>query len=130
MPIQRKPPQPEVDSFKYAELPDIRVSEALEVPRMLQAQQLLTELDAVVMMEKTYKDRGEEIKRELETLQLVAKLPGFRLESLCFVARLMPGRRTLDRLLLVENGVDPEVIDASMKLGEPYMERRFKNIAK
>lgn len=44
---------------------------------------------------------------------------GMRSGRFCCMSRYQAGRKTLDRALLVENGVTPEQIEASFKVGDP-----------
>lgn len=44
---------------------------------------------------------------------------GIRSGRFCCMPRYQAGRKTLDRTLLVENGVTPEQIEASFKVGGP-----------
>lgn len=115
----------EVDPIKYAELP--YVTELPKGQRQV-ATDLLVALDRATGDEAAAKSLGDSIKLTLEKLQAEAELPGLRYENLCFVAREMPGRKTLDKGLLIECGVEPRVIELSMKTGKSYIERRFKNL--
>lgn len=124
-PKPKNKPEPETESIVYAELPDVR-----EIRCGAEVANLLIELDSVTLMEKAAKERGDEIKLELTATQGAFGLPGLRFETYCFVARAMPGRKSLDKELLLENGVKPQVIKDSMKTGDPYIQRTFKNIAK
>lgn len=115
------------DPIKYAELPE--VSEL--GPRLMkQAAELLAELGVVIERQKADEELEKELKVKLEKMQNEAELPGLRHMQWCFVARQAAGRRTLDKMLLIENGVDPEVIEQSMKTGEPYVTRTFKDLSR
>ena len=46
----------------------------------------------------------------------------------CVIVREQAGRQTLDRELLIENGVQPWQIDASMKTGKPFTVTEFESI--
>jgi len=100
----------------------------LERVERKRAMELLKELAHVTEMEKVYKERGDEIKLSLEKIQRGQNLNGLRHERLVFIAKDMPGKRMLDRGLLIENGVVPSIIEASMKTSKSYVERRFKVI--
>lgn len=91
---------------------------------------LLIELDRLTDEQENARNRIEEIKERLEELQTEAGVPGFQQDGLCFVSRTMPGRETLDKFLLIENGVKPSLIAKCMKTGKPYIERRFSNKSK
>lgn len=114
-------------TIKYAELPD--VSE-LGLRLRKKAAALLAELACVIERQKADADLEKDLKNKLEKLQTDAELPGLRYEGLCFVSRVSAGRRTLDKTMLIENGVDPKVIESSMKVGELYMTRTFKDLTK
>ena len=123
---KKETPKKESDSFQYALLPPVsklKLKGAKE-----RAIALLEELDSVSLMEDAAKERADEIKQELEKIQSEAGVEGLKHEHLCFVARQMPGRSTLDKTLLIENRVTAETIQQSMKSGKPYTERRFKNL--
>lgn len=115
----------ESESISFASLPLVSV---LPKPKMKTAARLLEELEAVIAARESAEEREQEIKLQLEEIQHDAGALGLRYGDLCFIAREKPGRRTLDKGLLIENGVAPEVIEQSMKEGAPYVERRFKRI--
>lgn len=123
-PLPKKPPASD-DPIKFAELPEMS---ELSKASQLRAANLLIELELVTGMESEAKIRGDEIKNLLEHIQQEEDVKGFRAGNLCFFSREVAGRRTLDRFLLIENGVTPDIIEASMKTGAGYMERRFKNL--
>lgn len=65
--------------------------------------------------------RLKEIKSELSQIQLINELPGVRYGNLCFIASERAGRATLSKEKLIDNGVSPEQIAASMSAGAPYI---------
>lgn len=48
-----------------------------------------------------------------------------RHEGVAFYCSESEGKRTLDRVLLIENGVDPNIIEASMKTGKPFWKKEL-----
>jgi hypothetical protein len=127
----KKETEPTADPIRYADLPLIST---LSKPLMKQARELLEELelhtyftnDDGVLMKR--EDREKQIKAELETLQRGAKTQGLRFGGLCFVSRESSGRETLDKGLLLENGVTAEQIKDSIKRGKSYVTNTFKKI--
>lgn len=111
----------EADKIKFAELPLVNEMASSDRNR---AKVLLRRLARI----KQDAEHEKEIKLELNNLQTKYALKGFRHGAFCFTAREMPGRETLDRGLLIENGIDPRIIAESMKTGKSFVERRFKII--
>lgn len=111
------------DAGKYASLPLISV---LAKPDMTKARRLLQELEGLVAARKEMEEREDEIKELLAALQQDNSLPGLRDQGRCFCVETLAGRKTLDKGLLVENGVTAEQIEASMKEGKPYDRKVFK----
>ncbi len=73
--------------------------------------------------------RVEEIKAELSELQTKHGWPGMRDGRLCFVAQEVPGRKSLDKGLLMEKlGLTMDQIDDCSREGQPYWRRTFKKI--
>ena len=62
--------------------------------------------------------RLKEIKDRIT--ELAQGYPGVRYKNMCAIVRYQSGKRSLDRALLVENGVTPEQIEQSMKEGSGY----------
>lgn len=87
-------------------------------------------------------ERGHEIKERMDSLEkqlrevkdaLVGISQGYGMEKGFRYGGLaasisQKSRATLSKELLVENGVDPDVISKSMKEGEPYWEVRLDKI--
>jgi hypothetical protein len=111
------------DTVSFDDLP--LVAEMFAPSQVKEVAALLIELDSLTDQQKLNDARMEDIKKQLEEFQTTEGLPGFQLDRLCFTARVRPGRETLDRGLLIENGVKPSVIARSIKTGNPYIERRF-----
>lgn len=63
--------------------------------------------------------RLKKIKARLAEIAREEGLDGLRHGNLCCIVRYQDGRRSLDRTLLVENGVTPEQIEMSTRQGDP-----------
>jgi len=111
------------ESVKYRELPLVS---ALPKPAFSKAKNLLEELESLTETLRAAEKREKEVKAELEGIQDKSGWEGLRYGVLCFVARKMEGRETLDRAKLLENGVSPKIIAKSIVKGEPYVTRTFK----
>jgi hypothetical protein len=116
-----------VAKFSFKTLPEVREVAELKSRKRIIA--LLTKLAELDLEMKANKTRMDKTKDELETLQNETGMIGFRFEKLCFISREVPGKKTLDKMALIENGVEPEVIEKSMKTGKSYIEHRFKDIS-
>jgi hypothetical protein len=114
------------DLSVFANLPDI--AEELKGPERKKVAALLEELGNLQAQTKLNDERSDEIKNILALTQAKHQLNGLRFGNLAFRVLQVPGRKTLDKLLLMENGVDPETIEASMKFGNPSMRREFKRL--
>lgn len=131
--------QPEVVAERspivYAALPLIS---ALPKKQMDKARSLMEEVDLINEQMITLQERkieilggkqGKvEIQGELEKIQLAAGLDGLRYGDWAYVSSISPGRKTLDKGLLLENGCPPEAIAASYKEGKPFTTRTFRNL--
>ena len=111
------------ESVRYRDLPLIST---MKTHTFQQAKVLLEELESVQETKDLAEKREKELKLELEQIQTKAGVAGLRYGNLCFVARQMEGRETLDRGKLIENGVSPKIIAKSIVKGEPYVTRTFK----
>lgn len=123
--MAKQPFNKDDDAGKFAGLPLVSV---LAKPEMLRARKLLAELEGLVAARKEMEEREDEIKSLLANMQEDNKLPGLRDQGRCFCVESCPGRRMLDKSLLVENGVTVEQIEASMKEGKPFERKTFKVI--
>lgn len=83
---------------------------------------LLREAHSLKGVEKRLKEIKTEIVDLVQQHGLVADdgTIGTRVGDLCCVVGYRAGRRSLDRELLVENGVSPAQIEMSFKEGEGY----------
>lgn len=121
--------QEECTEGVFASLPLISVLGKKEMGR---AKELLEEIWANEYMpdpetgepirRSEYVDR---MKKELAELQQKNGVEGLRFNKWAFRSLERPGRKTLSKKLLVENGVEAEVIEASMQEGKPFVENRF-----
>jgi hypothetical protein len=112
-------------SISFADLPLVSV---LPAKQMKKAKLLLEELEAVKGQAKAFKEREEEINGELRQLQSDAKLPGLRFGTLAFKANEVPGRKTLNVDLLIEEGVEAATIQKCYKTGASYWRCDFKKL--
>lgn len=83
---------------------------------------LLREAHSLRHVERRLKDIKKEIVELLQAndLQNEQGQMGCRSGELCALARYQDGKRAISRELLIENGVTPGQIEASMKQGEGY----------
>jgi hypothetical protein len=84
---------------------------------------LLREAHSLRQVEKRLKEVKSEIIELLqsqENLQTEDGKLGCRAGELCCMARFQSGRRSLDREMLVENGVTPAQIESSFKTGPDF----------
>ena len=72
--------------------------------------------------------REEKLKADLNKLRDEAGRPGFRYGSLTFQSIRVSGKRTLDKMLLLENGCPIRVLEASYKEGKPSLHIVFRNL--
>lgn len=125
-PVKQEKPK-EVKKLVWAELPLVSV-----LPRKLmdEAKDLLEELDSIRQLKETYASREDELKRRLEDIQSEHELCGLRYGQLAYCARSNEGRRTLNKIKLIELGVSAQVVEAAYKRGDPYIKREFRNLSK
>lgn len=91
---------------------------------------LLREAHSLRQVEKRLKEVKAEILELMQQQDLLDEdgRLGCRLGDLCAVGTFTKGRRSLDRVLLIENGVSPEQLEASMKEGAPYWRVELQQI--
>lgn len=117
------------ETIKFADLPDIHALKGLKPGDRGEMQDLLGEL-AVVMFNKSQAEaREKEIKADLELLQRRNNLYGLRYKDWCFYAKDTPGKKTLNKVLLLEAGVEADVIEACMKPGRDYVSHYFRDLS-
>lgn len=110
------------DKQLFAKLPQIH---DLDAPRRDRIITLLERLDEVNDQLHKFEDEKDDIFNELVKLQEETARTGFRYGWLCFTAQKVAGRKTLDKLLLMENGCPAAVIKESYKEGNPSIRRMF-----
>lgn len=107
-------------------LPDYAVLK--KAPSKAKAIQLITEGHQLKKVMADADERLKEIKSELSQIQLMNDLPGLRFNQFCFMAVEREGRPSLDKTMLIDHNVPPEVIAACTKRGSPYVEMRLELI--
>jgi hypothetical protein len=93
-------------------------AEVKKAPSRARAIQLLQYGHQLMATMRDAEQRLRETKNELAQIQILNDAEGLRYGDLCFMSSTISGRRSLDRTLLLENGVSPSQIEASMKQGE------------
>ena len=115
---------------------DEKLIDILEVSECPAACQ--TELRALVREGASLKGmlaRFEELKKRIAQIVIEEQglinsrgIYGVRDGPHCVIVREQAGRKTLDRELLIENGVQPWQIEASFKTGKPFTVAEFEEI--
>lgn len=93
-----------------------------------ESQALLEECETINLISSINSERKEEILLRLDAIQTESGLPGLRFGELAFRRSEEPGRATLKRDKLLENGVSPSQIEASYEIGKPVVKRVFKKV--
>jgi hypothetical protein len=114
------------DRAQFASLPPVVELEDVKVRQRVVA--LLELLDQAVAERQKLEQDEEKYKVELGTLQEATNRQGFRYGLLCFMSQPVKGRRTLDKMLLIENGCPADAINLSYKEGKPSIRRTFKRL--
>lgn len=109
-------------------LPDYAELKGAKAPSKAKVTQLLLEGHQLRTVLQEAEERLKEIKSELSTIQLLNELPGLRYNQYCFMAVERNGRASLSKEKLIDNGVPPEVIAASMTQGSSFVEMRLEMI--
>lgn len=113
------------DKVQLKNLPGIEDLKSVTKTRIVL---LLARLDRVIAERDALNVEEDDIKTELETIQKATGRAGFRHGTLCFMAQAVAGRRTLDKMLLLENGCPVAALNASYKVGAESVRRTFKNL--
>jgi len=113
------------DKSQSASLPLI---DCLKPAVRLRVASLLEQLDQTVMDRTLLTIKEDDLKEELERLQKEAGVVGFRHGWLTFCCQPVAGRKTLDKLLLIENGCPASVLKASYVTGKPSTRTTFKHL--
>ncbi len=122
-------PEPEEERssrFEFAKLPAVTSLEDQSIAS--QVIRALEQLDLITSKKQALEMEEDDLKEKLAELQKKVKLPGFRFGTFCFAAQAVEGRRTLDRMALMENGVPASIIAASYKKGKPSQRCTFKRL--
>jgi len=118
----------EKSSIKYDELPDPR--EILSPDKALYVIGLFEEAEILAALIQQNQTRLEELKVALGELQREVRQKGIRYRDWVFYERQAEGKKTLNRALLLENGVKAAMIAKSVKVGKAFVERRLVNTRK
>jgi hypothetical protein len=113
------------ERVEFAKLP---LTAELEPSIRKRVVELLELLDQTVATREEIEAAEEAYKLELEQLQTASQKPGFRYGLLCYTAQPTKGRKTLDKMALMENGCPAAVIAKSYKEGSPGVRRTFKRL--
>lgn len=104
-------------------MPDVKALAGKKL--QTEATGLLTEAQTLKETIDLSSERLKEIKERLTEIQLENDIPNLRYGRFCSVVTYREGRSTLSKELLIDNGVDPLIIQASMKKGESYTQVEF-----
>jgi hypothetical protein len=111
------------------ELKKLPSVEGLEAEARKEVMMLLECLDELMVKKAELALQEDNLKDRLEELQKQLKLPGFRHGWLTFRAQPVAGRRTLDKMLLLENGCPASALNLSYKEGQPSTRVTFKHLS-
>lgn len=114
------------ERFQFASLPIVADLEDTQVRQRVMA--LLESLDEITARKHELQLEEDDCLEELQVLQKRTGRTGFRHGWLCYAAQEVKGRRTLDKMLLMENGCPGSVIEASYKQGAPSVRQTFKRL--
>ena len=113
---------------EHQELKHLPTIADLDTAQRLEIMNLMEELETVVEQRRALAVREDHLKDELERWQKELKKPGFRHGWLIFRSEVTAGRKTLDKLLLLENGCPAHVLNESYKTGSPSTRVIFKRL--
>jgi hypothetical protein len=114
------------DKIAYAKLP--LVGNIPQPDKRMKIMELLERLDTITTQKAALLVLEDETKDELEQLQKETGKIGFRHGWLTFCSQIVKGRKTLDKMLLLENGCPASVLNSSYKTGESYVRNTFKHL--
>ena len=123
---KRRPPEPKPER-RADELPLISVLPRKEMDLALS---LMVEDVAIQEVEAMNKARRAEIKTELAALAVAHDMPGMRHGQLAVYYGGEKTKWSLNRGLLLENGVTPQQLEDSMKESKPYVDLRIVDLSK
>jgi hypothetical protein len=113
------------DKIEFAKLPS--VSDLPATKRKL-AMELMEALDQIVEKKAAILVTEDHLKDELEKIQRLCGTTGLRHGALAFCSQPVKGKKTLDKMLLLENGCPADVLNASYKTGQPSVRNTFKRL--
>ena len=111
---------PKKSDDSLMELPE---TNSISKGNRMKLEALLKEIDALSLATKRLSEAKEEARNIMDTQGLNTpdgKALGVRFGEIALISRYNHGRRSLDRTLLIENGVTPKQIESSMKEGNGY----------
>jgi len=123
---KRRPPAPAPER-KADELPLVSVMPRREMDLAIS---LMSEDVAIQEVEAANKQRRQEIKTELAALAKAHDMPGMRHGQLAVYYGGQKTKWSLNRALLLENGVTPQQLEDSMKESKPYIDLRIVDLSK
>jgi hypothetical protein len=115
----------EKKGIEFAKLPPVA---ELELAVRREAMALLERLDLVTADKRKLVDLEDDLKNQLDAILKQSGRPGFRHGWLAYAVEEMAGRKTLDKLLLMENGCPAAIVDQSYKVGKPYIRQTFRHL--
>jgi hypothetical protein len=120
------PPRPvEEEDEKPVTGESLPLVSVLDKGTMEAAKKLLTEAQELKARMDKESERLGEIKEALVGICSAFELAGLRWGQIGLVYNGLSSKRTLDKGLLLENGVTADQIKASYKEGKPYVNARF-----
>ena len=114
------------EKVAFAKLPP--VAGIQDTGKRLRVMELMEQLETILAQKSNLLVMEDEAKDELERMQKEMAKPGFRHGWLAFCSQQVKGRRTLDKMLLLENGCPAAILNQSYKTGEPYVRNIFKRL--
>jgi len=123
---KRRPPEPKPER-KADELPLVSVMPRREMDLAIS---LMSEDVAIQEVEAANKQRRQEIKTELAALAEAHDMPGMRHGQLAVYYGGEKTKWSLNRALLLENGVTPQQLEDSMKESKPFVDLRIVDLSK
>lgn len=115
--------------IEFEKLPELREI-LLDNKNLNYVARLFEEAEILEKLTAGNEERLKEIKVSLAMVQHAADVKGMRYGNWVFCEREMPGRETLSRELLIENGVKPSVIAKSLKRGKAFVQRDLRELKK
>lgn len=117
--------QPPSESIQFASLPLIS---CMDREDMDEAKRLLEEYDGTDTLLKQLEGEKDKLKKGLAELQKKYGLAGMRWGGWAYATRVMEGRESLSKELLIQAGVGADVIEACTVKGKPYERGEFRRL--